>query len=292
MKPIGTAARHVDYAQAPALECSELSCVHAWEGAVPPDAHSLLEVILAERSDKIIVYRGTGQRIQSGRIGIRSPVEAGHVTQRHRAVARVRTVALAADERGLAFEAARVVRPPGVPNVWTCVDAPTLFARASAVFTAVEACAREVVRMLTDARAVESAPSDEPSIARIRRVLHARTTEEITLDDLASAVSLSRAHVVRAFHRAVGLTPHEYLMHLRVARARTLLWKGQRPTDVAYACAFCDQSHLNRWFLKVVGMTPGEYAASTAAGQSRPIAQTSDGSPSRQSLVPPLGAEP
>jgi AraC-like DNA-binding protein len=265
----------------------------------------LLEVILAERSDKIIVYRGTGQRIQSGRIGIRSPVEAGHVTQRHRAVARVRTVALAADERGLAFEAARVVRPPGVPNVWTCVDAPTLFARASAVFTAVEggapslelqthvaACAREVVRMLTDARAVESAPSDEPSIARIRRVLHARTTEEITLDDLASAVSLSRAHVVRAFHRAVGLTPHEYLMHLRVARARTLLWKGQRPTDVAYACAFCDQSHLNRWFLKVVGMTPGEYAASTAAGQSRPIAQTSDGSPSRQSLVPPLGAEP
>jgi AraC-like DNA-binding protein len=50
-----------------------------------------------------------------------------------------------------------------------------------------------------------------------------------------------------------------------MAQARTLLWRGIRPTDVAYSCGFCDQSHLNRWFRKALGATPVEYAATRVA---------------------------
>src|SRR6202042_38492 len=145
---------------------------------------------------------------------------------------------------------------------------PALFARAVAVFESVEtkapalevqaclaACAAEAVHLLVGLRAEPVRVTDPPAAERIRQVLHDRLTEDLTLDDLTGAVSLSRAYVVRAFHRAFGLPPHEYLMQLRVARARTLLSNGERPTDVAHACGFYDQSHLNRWFQKVVGVT-------------------------------------
>jgi transcriptional regulator GlxA family with amidase domain len=99
---------------------------------------------------------------------------------------------------------------------------------------------------------------------RIRRILHDRVTEDVTLDELACAASLSRAYLVRSFTRAFGVPPHRYLMHLRVARARGMLDRGERPVAVAYDCGFYDQSHLNRWFRRVVGVTPGEYAASAS----------------------------
>jgi AraC-like DNA-binding protein len=90
-------------------------------------------------------------------------------------------------------------------------------------------------------------------------VLKARIADDFTLDELAREVSLSRAYVVRTFRRVFHLTPYQYLMQLRVARARTLLAQGGRPIDVAHACGFYDQSHLNRWFRKAVGVTPKDY---------------------------------
>ncbi|WP_197041245.1 helix-turn-helix domain-containing protein [Chondromyces apiculatus] len=99
------------------------------------------------------------------------------------------------------------------------------------------------------------------SAERIRALLHARVGEALTLDEIAREVSLSRAYVVHSFKRAFGVTPYEYLMHLRVGRARDLLGQGVRAAEVAQACGFYDQSHLNRWFRKVLGVTPGAYAA-------------------------------
>jgi len=115
---------------------------------------------------------------------------------------------------------------------------------------------------------IQAIPSSGASAERIRRVLHDRMAEDITLDDLAREVSLSRSYVVHAFRRTFDFTPYAYLMQLRVARARSLLASGRRPTDVAHACGFYDQSHLNRWFRKVVGVTPTAYATSTRGSDS------------------------
>jgi len=96
-------------------------------------------------------------------------------------------------------------------------------------------------------------------------VLHDRMSEDLTLDDLARGVGLSRTYVVHAFRRVFHLPPYEYLMHIRVAKARDMLAAGGRPVDVAHACGFCDQSHLNRWFRAAVGVTPGQYRGDTPA---------------------------
>jgi AraC-like DNA-binding protein len=97
-------------------------------------------------------------------------------------------------------------------------------------------------------------------VARARELLHEQISDESSLDDLAAEVGVTKPYLVRAFAREVGLPPHEYQMHLRVARASRLLARRLPAGEVAHEVGFYDQSHLNRWFKKVIGVTPGQYA--------------------------------
>jgi AraC family transcriptional regulator len=94
----------------------------------------------------------------------------------------------------------------------------------------------------------------------VRDYVQAHLGESITLDDLAGAAGLSRYHFARRFRVSTGTTPHDYVLRQRVARARTLLTRTDRPVlDVALICGFADQSHLNRVFKKHTGVPPGFY---------------------------------
>jgi AraC family transcriptional regulator len=59
---------------------------------------------------------------------------------------------------------------------------------------------------------------------------------EISLSDLAEAAGLSAAHLCNAFRHSTGKSPHQFVMHARVERAKDLLSKpGLRVIDVAIA---------------------------------------------------------
>jgi AraC-like DNA-binding protein len=70
---------------------------------------------------------------------------------------------------------------------------------------------------------------------------------------------MSRYHFVRSFKRAVGLTPHAWLLDQRIQRARHLLNQGMGLAEVALHLGFADQSHFQRAFKQRVAATPGEY---------------------------------
>jgi AraC-like DNA-binding protein len=270
--------RRVRFLRFPRLEGSELGYIQSWEGAAPPDVKPVLEVTLVDVADKIISYRGEQQHIRSGLVGIRSAFEIGKLVTRRKSETRVRMLSIGDDEVLNACEGARL-RPSELPTVLAYIDAPALYTKGAAVYSAAENgasvfeiqsrladVAGEVVRVLTG-RELVVAPAAPASARRIRELLHDRAFEDITLDDVAKGVSLSRTYVVQVFQRAYRVTPVEYLMKLRVAHARLLIAKGTRPIDVAHACGFCDQSHLNRWFRRVVGCTPGEYATNVGRRQ-------------------------
>jgi AraC family transcriptional regulator len=94
----------------------------------------------------------------------------------------------------------------------------------------------------------------------VRDYIHEHLSENITLDDLASSVALSRYHFARRFRVSTGTTPHDYVLQQRVARAQTLLTRTNYPLlDIAVTCGFADQSHFNRVFKKHIGVPPGHY---------------------------------
>ena len=53
--------------------------------------------------------------------------------------------------------------------------------------------------------------------------------------------------------------PGEYVLELRVERARRLLARGESPAAAASEVGFHDQSHLTRAFRRFMSTTPGRY---------------------------------
>jgi len=98
-------------------------------------------------------------------------------------------------------------------------------------------------------------------VRRALEYLHEHLADAITLDDIALAAGMDKFHLCRAFRTQVGMPPHAYLTHLRVARARQLLEAGTRASEVARLVGLYDQSQLNRHFRRIVGTTPVRHAS-------------------------------
>lgn len=99
------------------------------------------------------------------------------------------------------------------------------------------------------------------AIKEVRDYLEAHLTENVSLDTLAELVGLSRAYLMRAFKRSIGIPPYTYLVQRRIEHAKRLLRTGKSPAQVALEVGFYDQSHLNLHFKRVMNLTPARYAA-------------------------------
>ncbi|MBW4040357.1 MAG: helix-turn-helix transcriptional regulator [Acidobacteria bacterium] len=96
-------------------------------------------------------------------------------------------------------------------------------------------------------------------IRRVRDYIEAYYPRNISLADLSTAVETSPFHLLRTFRREVGLTPHGYLIQVRVEAAKRLLRSRTGIADVAGRTGFTDQSHLTRHFKRLTGVTPNRY---------------------------------
>ena len=79
---------------------------------------------------------------------------------------------------------------------------------------------------------------------------------------LADHARLDKFQLCRAFRDEVGLPPHAYVTHRRVARAQELLARGVAQAEIAACVGLYDQSLLHRHFKRIVGITPGAFARS------------------------------
>lgn len=113
-----------------------------------------------------------------------------------------------------------------------------------------------------EASALQRAPHglSRQSLARARRYMDENLGNCFTLDDLARAACVSRAHFARLFRVSTGTSPMAYLLRLRVEHAKQQLLHGHHHvSDIAANLGFCDQSHFSRVFRRMTGFTPREY---------------------------------
>lgn len=97
------------------------------------------------------------------------------------------------------------------------------------------------------------------SIEKACEYMRGRFGSNVSLDELAEVACLSPYHFQREFKRYLGITPHEYLMDFRVAKAKEMLSRPGDIVDIAAILGFFDQSHFTRIFKKAVGVSPGRY---------------------------------
>ncbi|GHO98105.1 AraC family transcriptional regulator [Reticulibacter mediterranei] len=100
---------------------------------------------------------------------------------------------------------------------------------------------------------------DHRAVQQVRDYLHAHLSDNVSLEQLAGLTQMSTYYLLRLFQQTTGLSPHAYLMQLRITRAKALLLAGVPIAQVALDMGFADQSHFTRYFKRLLGVTPGQY---------------------------------
>ncbi len=86
---------------------------------------------------------------------------------------------------------------------------------------------------------------------------------DISLDDISSYVYISTSHFARAFKKHYGISPIQYLLSVRIQKAKTMLEETNKKIgDIAIDVGFSAQQRFNDIFRKQIGMSPSEYRQS------------------------------
>jgi len=94
----------------------------------------------------------------------------------------------------------------------------------------------------------------------------------MTLDALAAMTGLSRRSFCRAFRRAMGTSPMDYLVRQRITRAAELLIRTDATiTEIALACGFSDSNYFSRQFRQILGMSARAYRTQRGRGGIGPV---------------------
>jgi AraC family transcriptional regulator len=91
--------------------------------------------------------------------------------------------------------------------------------------------------------------------------IQAHLAEDLSLDDIATQVGMSRYYFCQLFKQSTGMTPYQYVIKCRIDRAKELLLFRQDCSiaDVAFQVGFASQSQFTRHFKKWVGTTPKKF---------------------------------
>jgi AraC-like DNA-binding protein len=108
-------------------------------------------------------------------------------------------------------------------------------------------------------------PENLPKLDLYRRIVQAKLfidsnySERIDAGEIADEACYSKFHFIRTFKGIYGRTPHQYLTHVRIERAKQLLEQDASVTEACFAVGFDSLGSFTSLFKRRTGVTPSEY---------------------------------
>jgi len=122
-----------------------------------------------------------------------------------------------------------------------------------------DALAQLITRFSREHYAERPFAKEQTVVKRAQEYLQEHYVQQVSLEQLSAVTQRSVFHLSRIFGAEVGLPPHVYQMHLRIARAKVLLAQQHSIAQTALATGFASQSHFGMHFKRLVGVTPLQY---------------------------------
>jgi AraC family transcriptional regulator len=154
---------------------------------------------------------------------------------------------------------------PAMPKLlpWLArIEARTALAERLEVEESVPRLMEAVIGAVSDAtpRPVRVSARDARRVADALRYIELHAADELDLDTLAGVAIMSKYHFLRIFRHAVGMTPYQFVLSVRMRRAAVRLATSFAPVStIAFETGFGDLSTFNGRFRDVFGMSPTAY---------------------------------
>jgi AraC-like DNA-binding protein/mannose-6-phosphate isomerase-like protein (cupin superfamily) len=105
-----------------------------------------------------------------------------------------------------------------------------------------------------------SRPSRGAAIAEVLGFCDENFHRQVSTEQLADMMHISRAHFFNLFKREVGMPPASYVRRLRLEHAQKLLVEKQHPiADIARLSGFQNATQLGRAFKNTFGISPLDF---------------------------------
>ena len=92
-----------------------------------------------------------------------------------------------------------------------------------------------------------------------KRMIETQFHEPLSISQLAKACGMCEGSFRRVFSAVYNQSPVQYLLNLRIEKAKELLLLGLSLNEAAQKTGFTDVNYFIRYFHKVSGMTPGQF---------------------------------
>lgn len=103
-------------------------------------------------------------------------------------------------------------------------------------------------------------PPDARRIRQMMHFIHEHYMEPLSLSEIAASAGIGERECLRCFKRTIGISPGQYLVKHRMAKAAVFLKETDRSvTGIAADCGFESPSNFSRTFRKYYDATPLEY---------------------------------
>lgn len=100
----------------------------------------------------------------------------------------------------------------------------------------------------------------------IKKYIENNYHRQISIEDLARQSNYTRNYLYKLFRKEFSISPHEYLVNLRIEKAKHLLENSENHFtigNIAAAVGFQDPLYFSKLFRKKTGKSPGEYRKNT-----------------------------
>ncbi|WP_213807835.1 AraC family transcriptional regulator [Granulicella sp. dw_53] len=99
-----------------------------------------------------------------------------------------------------------------------------------------------------------------PNLRIVLAYIEENLEQDIRLEELASLSGLSLFHFARSFRESLGQTPHQYIVQMRVERAKALLSRPEWNIEqIANAVGLASAGRFAKVFRAATGVTPSQW---------------------------------
>ena len=103
-------------------------------------------------------------------------------------------------------------------------------------------------------------PKEETIVAKVLRHVTEHISEQLSMEQLADAVSVSRRTFSRIFAKSANMTPSAFVEQVRIDFSRKLLEETDLPLKtVAFRCGFHNSNQMRFIYARRLDTTPREY---------------------------------
>jgi AraC-like DNA-binding protein len=85
-------------------------------------------------------------------------------------------------------------------------------------------------------------------------------TVGVSCTELSDLIKMDKYRFIRNFKAQTGKTPYEYLLDLKIEKAKKMLKLNDCSiTEISMLCGFSSHSHFTSTFKKKIGISPTKY---------------------------------